>query len=96
MGIDIDGGMIVGDDLTDLSLNVQERVLELIDNREMDYLSPYYDSDREDWTVGYRQPDVMIVDDTIVGWLVKVSEDADRFEEITGTKAKLIGMQHVW
>ncbi|CAN7190884.1 hypothetical protein [Acidovorax sp. LjRoot117] len=54
MGISMDAMLLYGvgfDELSEL-----EDLGELLDNGEMDYASPYYDSPRDEWVVGVALP----------------------------------------
>jgi hypothetical protein len=96
MGIDIDGGMIVGAKMSDLSEEAQNKVSGLFSAGEMDCMFSWYDAAIKDCVVGYKQPNVIFDEEPMNDWLLKVFEDAVLFEATTGTKAKLIGMQDVW
>lgn len=57
MGIDIRAKLIFGathDDLSHL-----EDLNEMLDDGDLDYASPYYDSDRETWIIGIALPSNM-------------------------------------
>lgn len=101
MGIDVDGGMIVGERAS--KLNISESMLgeyncedlsefysEVLDN-----MSPYFDSDVGDWIVGYTVPDVLINSPEFDQWWLRVREMAHNFEKLTGVPARLIGTQNV-
>ena len=102
MGIDIDGGMIVGERAS--KLNITEEILESHDCEDeceffceiIDHMSPYYDSDPDDWIVGYEIPDVLIQSQEFDQWWLRVREMAINFEKLTGVPARLIGSQHVY
>lgn len=106
MGIDIAGGLIVG--LPAKEVEIPEEHLTVNgDSMEecqyfsevMDYMSPYYDSDPEDWVVGFKISNGPECWDRwgmeFEYWLDDLDELADKFYEITGKKPRLIGMQHV-
>lgn len=105
MGVDVDGGMIVGRHMTDIEIS--EEVLDkfggdqydyLLEKCEMDHMSPYFDSDPDEWTVGYKIRSVECWDRhgmEFREWLDELEELSDKFYEDTGVRPHLIGMQHV-
>jgi hypothetical protein len=104
MGIDTNGGMIIGNEYKlinvdkfelpkDYDYDVWEFLMSDLDPW-MNNMSPWYDSDRENCIVGYLIKDVL-VSDMSGEWLKDVKEKSELFEKITGVKAKLIGMQDV-
>lgn len=101
MGIYIDGGMIVGEraDKVEVTDEMMKQY-DLDDEYEfytevLDNMSPYYDSEPEDWIVGYEMPDVEVGGDNWTLWVNRVEEAAKNFERLTGVKAKLFGSQDV-
>ena len=96
MGIDISGGMFVGCKADELCYDdtVFSDLDDYIEHFSLDRFSPYFDADIEDNYVGYGVPDVKVSE--IDKWVVKVKEKAKKFEDETGCKASLIGMQDVW
>lgn len=109
MGIDVDGGMIVGLPASEVTIP-EEHLLAVSCGGEameecdyfdlvMDNMSPYFDSDSEDWVVGFKiRSGVECWDRYSMefgAWLDELDELSDRFYEITGKKPKLIGMQDV-
>ena len=52
MGIDVDAMLIYGVPYKDLPEDILDEVDEMLDNDDLDYASPYYDSDRDSWVVG--------------------------------------------
>lgn len=58
-----------------------------------EYASPYYDSDVEDWFIGFEVSNFTEPD---IDWYKEVMEACTRFEELTGVKAKIRGGSHVW
>jgi len=107
MGIDVSGGMFVGAKVSEISIEVPEEFEEvfqveylteyLSNNFEecMERYSPWFDADEEECWVGFSIPDVPV---SLMNekWITKVHGLGEKFEEITGTPASLIGMQDVW
>lgn len=58
-----------------------------------DYISPYYDSDKEDWFIGFKIPNHQEVNDE---WWEVVKETAYQFELLTGLKPRIKGGAHVY
>jgi len=56
MSIDTDAMLIYGLHYKDIPDEILEEVNEMLDNGELDYASPYYDSDRDYWIVGVKVP----------------------------------------
>lgn len=52
MGIDIDAKLMYGCYYSDLPEEILEDVDEMLDDGDLDYASPWYDSDKDDWIVG--------------------------------------------
>ena len=48
----ISAKLIYGCNYSDLPEEILEEVNEMLDNGELEYASPYYDSPREEWIVG--------------------------------------------
>jgi hypothetical protein len=101
MGIDINGGMFIGGLLSDINKTIavpddyENDSSEYLFDNKMDSWSPYYDADQEDCYYGFSIKDVRV--DKIEGdWLNRAKELSVKFEEITGCKAMLIGMQDVY
>jgi len=102
MVIDIEGKMLVGERVS--KLNISEEMLEQYDCEDeyefyteiLDYASPYFDSDPEDWFVGYGISNTSIGDDGWTVWVNRVEEAAKNFQRLTGVPARLIGTQNVF
>lgn len=56
MSIDIDAMLIYGVPYSEIPDDLIEDVDKLLDNGELDYASPYYDSPRSEWIVGFELP----------------------------------------
>ena len=96
MGVDIDGCMVLGESITKIKLSPDiDDVGEWVDDNGMDTISPWYDSGPDNWVIGFRIKDVPVskIDEK---WLEDIRTKASKFEKLTGTKARLIGMQDVW
>lgn len=80
MGMDISARLIFGAPYTELEANV-ENLRELIEDDILQYASPYYDSDREDWIVGTTLPNEMPHEkDLLAAYFAAKAE----FERLTG------------
>ena len=97
MGIDYSGGMIVGEIGSKLSEpdEYEDGFNEWAEENELESMSQYYDCDQEDKYYGFRVDNVEV--EKIDGeWLDDVKQKAEKFEKLTGVKAKLIGTQDIW
>lgn len=97
MGINIDGGMIIGSLGGDLSVpeGFEGDLCEWLEEDGIEYFSLHYDAGYEDSIYGFildNEVGVEFLDD----WLAGVKRKAAEFEKITGVKAKLFGSQSVW
>lgn len=97
MGVDIGGGIIVGELRENVHLPDIEGLedYELAEFYNMNELSPCYDSDIESRYVGYKVSRNTLVTD-IDKFIEDVQKKAKIFEDITGVPARLIGAQDVW
>ena len=97
MSIDISGGMIIGASIKDTKFfkDSDIDVGDWLYEHKMKYMSPYYDSTQEEWIIGFKIEDVL-VEDMDQKWLDNIKSQAEKFEKLTGVKAKLIGMQNVF
>ena len=97
MGIDIDGGMIVGANGSELKVpeDYDGGIYDWLDDNQMETMSEHYDADISSRYVGFMVDDVEV--SNISGeWIANVLILSEKFEKITGLKAKLIGTQNVW
>lgn len=106
MGIDVDSKLMVGCSYGELE-EFFEKVIELgeTDKHEaledtseviecyFEYASPYYDSDPQQWFIGFEIPNYKTPDE---GWFDKVHEESQKFEALTGVKPRIRGGCHVW
>jgi hypothetical protein len=97
MGIDTEGKMVIGEDVEKIKFPVVIDLDDLGDwayKHKMETLSPWYDCAPEYWTIGFEVKDVPVakMNDK---WMADIKAKAAKFEELTGTKARLIGMQNV-
>jgi len=91
MGVDYEGSMIVGEKVSNLNLDSENiDFAEWVEDNDLDSMSPWYDSDPEYWTVGFRV-DSVEVDVIDCEWLDDVKRKARIFFKLTGVKAKLFG-----
>lgn len=97
MSIDISGGMILGAPIKGIKLfkDSDIDVGDWLYEHKMEHMSPYYDCEREYWIIGFGIEDVL-VEDMDQKWLDNIKSQAEKFEKLTGVKAKLIGMQNVF
>jgi hypothetical protein len=106
MGIDVSHSLLVGASYEELE-EFFEKIIELGETEQhgacgntyevvecyFDYASPYYDSDVEDQFFGFR---VQNYADPNEVWFDEVKKACERFEELTGVKARIRGGAHVW
>lgn len=96
MGIDIDGGMIVGGQ----GLMIQfpddiESETEWAYENGMESMPMHYDADSDWCFYGFSVANIRVseIDDA---WLTELKDKAELFEKLTGVEAMLIGTQKVW
>ena len=96
MGINIEGGLIVGNEFEKMwraSCMDTGDFIDFCEDHEIVSMSPHYHADIDVCVYGFKLDDVYV--DEIDKWVLDVKEKAKLFEELTGAKAKLIGMQNV-
>ncbi|AUR92267.1 hypothetical protein NVP1170O_154 [Vibrio phage 1.170.O._10N.261.52.C3] len=98
MGVDISGGLLVGAPVSEVCYNEDhyDCVHEFADDKGMDLYSPWYDAESDNCTIGYSLPRVDPLSEDFPTWVESVKHKARLFKELTGTDAKIIGMQDVW
>lgn len=98
MGVDYSGGMIVGRAAEDIPYDDEEFECgwEYAEAHDMSVYSLWYDADTSGQVWGFTVGDVTVLSDEFDDWLSIVKRKAEEFEEITGTKAQLIGMQNIY
>lgn len=112
MGIDISGGMIVGANAAEVETavtvaqddcemfgtegNYYEEFYQWYEGVGMEIYSFYYDADARSQVVGFTVADVEPLSENFDKWVSEVRTMAQDFEDMTGVKASLIGMQNVW
>lgn len=96
MGIDISGGMILGRGFDELNFpeGIEDKVEWLYDN-DFEMYSPWYDSEEENWVVGFPVEDVLFSEEYMPEWLEDLQKKADKFYEVFEVTPMLIGMQDV-
>ncbi|RKZ94768.1 MAG: hypothetical protein DRQ46_09420 [Gammaproteobacteria bacterium] len=95
MGIETDGGMIIGRMGCDIPMKDGVDIDEWADENDITYMSLVYDAQLYDRVYGFLVEDVWATN--IEGeWLTQVKELAVKFEELTGVPALLMGSQDVW
>ena len=95
MGIDTDGGMIIGERGYKIEAPEDEDFDEWAEDNGLECMAMYYDADSDDCYYGYKIQDVL-VEDLTGEWIQNIYKLAGRFEDLTGAKPKLIGTQNVW
>ena len=93
MSINIDSGMIVGEEVSKLGLSKDIDIGDWAYKNNIKIMSPWFDSSPDDWSIGFEVNDVIV--DEMADWMEDIKAKAKKFEELTGTKAKLIGMANV-
>jgi len=104
MGIDYSGNMIVGAEFGECDFDIPEDELEdehfcmweWLDQYDLETMSPWYDADVSNCTVGFKVADVVVASEGFEEWLQDIKKKAEQFEKLSGTKARLIGMQNIW
>lgn len=97
MGIDIEGGMLVGRHGSELSVpdDYEEDMNEWVEGVGMESFPEHYDADEDCSFYGFAIPDVAVAD-MDDDWRDNLNEKAVKFKELTGLDAFLIGTQRVW
>lgn len=98
MGIDISAKLLYGRYYTEIVDHMDDDAVELLNEEiydgEFETASPWYDSDRERWFVGYEL--VQYFDNFEVGIFMKSLEDAEnKFKERFGTTGYVLAVQDV-
>lgn len=98
MGVDYSGGMIVGCSPDEISYDEEEFECgwEYAEEHDMSCYSLWYDADESGQVWGFTVDDVTVLSDEFDDWVSMVKLKAEEFEEITGVKARLIGMQNIY
>ncbi len=96
MGIDTDGGMIMGSHINDITIpeDCDGCAGGWAYENDLTVMSEYYDCDEDAMWVGFEVKNIKATDlDT--DWLIGLKDLAIKFKELTGADASLIGMQNV-
>jgi hypothetical protein len=98
MGIDYDGGMIVGAIGSAISVpdDSELALYEWAEDQGMESMSQWFDCDDEYKYYGFCVIDTLVSDIKDDGWLDGVRKKAELFEQLTGVPASLIGTQNIW
>lgn len=98
MGISYSGGMIVGCNADNIGYDDEEFEYdyEFCESHDLDSYSLWYDAATEGQVWGFTVKDVTVLSDEFDDWVNMVKRKAQEFEEITGEKAMLIGMQNIY
>lgn len=96
MGVNYSGGMIVGAPAGGISYDEEQfEEYEFLEEHGMESYSLWYDSDASGQVWGFPVEDVDILSKEFDDWVSMVKRKAKQFEDITGVKAQLIGMQNI-
>lgn len=99
MGIDISNSLVVGASYEEIEDFIQQKTEESeLDQYEVlqeyfDRVSPYYDADIESCFYGFSVKNYI---EPTQEWFDTVKETAEKFEALTGVKARLRGGADVW
>ena len=97
MGIDISRKLLVGGDYDDvcglLSEVDYDLEYETLEELGLSVASPYYDSSLSESMIGFELADINLDDPN---WMNEILEYKEKWKELTGTPAYLIGTQHVY
>ena len=99
MGIDISGGLFVGCAVEDIYYDEDnyECIHDFAVENNMSLYSPWFDADSNDCYIGYTISNkIEIFSDDFNKLILDVKSKAEDFENLTGAKARLIGMQDVY
>ena len=97
MGVDYDGGIIIGELGRYLSVpdEFDGNMNDFVEEHDMDTMSLHYDADTDFQYIGFKFPNVLV--SGIDGeWIDDVKDKAILFEELFGVPAKLVGTQNIW
>ena len=95
MGIDTDGGMIIGERGCNIEAPEGEEFDEWTEDNKLKRMAMYYDADTDDCYYGFAIDDIL-VEDMTGEWLQHIHKLANKFEDLTGISPMLIGTQDVW
>ena len=99
MGIDIDGVLLIGCPVVDLTIPEEYDgdtfgyVYHLYNEYEIREVSPYYDCDVEERMVGFK---LKQGDKTLEEFFKEIKAQSEKFKEITGIEPTLMGLANVW
>jgi len=96
MGIDINGGMIVGNDAGHVPVpDDVEDTLDWLEEQGMDQFCRYFDADFDAQVWGFEIKSVWR-EDELDDFMAEIKRKMAKFKELTGADAKIYGMQNVW
>lgn len=97
MGIDYDGGMIVGCHGKEIEVpeDYDGDFYEWCEENDLDIMHLYFDSDKNNSYIGFGILDVPMKNLTIE-WVFEIKKLGEKFKELTGVDAFLIGTQNIW
>ncbi|MNR35900.1 hypothetical protein D3C85_1537750 [compost metagenome] len=101
MGIDIRDKLMVGVSYGELEEWLENKAeddeydgcIQSVIEDYFEHMSPYYDSDREKWFVGFYVPNHQDVNEEL---FQVIDETAHQFKELTGLTPRLKGGAHVY
>jgi len=97
MGIDIEGGMIVGAPGDEIKKpDGEDDLWGWVHSQGLTSYAPYYDAAVDDCIIGYAVDDVKVTPENMRQFIAEVISKANKFKDLTGTDATLYGMQDVW
>jgi len=96
MGIDYSGGMIVGENGSEIPEPEDISLSEWAEDNDMTSYSLHYDADDDSCIYGFEVPNVLVSDIDGTWWLEDVKAKAAKFKMLTGLDARLIGTQNIY
>ena len=98
MGIDYDGGMIVGRHYNDCEFQDwnedDQDIWEYCEDKGLDSMNQWYDSGPDGMIVGICMEDTD--EESFEKWTESVKETFKKVEKLIGVKPHLIGTQNIW
>lgn len=95
MGIDIDGKMLIGCWGDDVDIGVHDDINDWAEENDISSASSHYDCGTDETFYGF-DVEPILVKDIDQAWVDDLKSKAEKFKEIAGHEAMLIGMQNVW
>jgi len=98
MSVDVDSKLIVGfkyELFCDLAESVDLDVDELLDNGELDYASPWYDSTKTNWIVGLEVSSYGVTSDELTLSIDEAVQDVKELLKLQSTEPLVYCTPHV-